>query len=292
MENEIPKEFDFTEDKIFGWVMENEEFCLYVLRIILPFLEIKEIVEFNKQDALGNDQREAKDIRLDIKVVDKNSRIFDIEMQTSPSKYLGRRLRYYQSTIDGAKVLKPGHDYSELPDTFIIFLCSFDPSKAFSKVDNRAVHFFKTIDTKDHALELNDGATKVIINSKGDFTGESAELKELAKLMNDEEVSLNEHFIWAQKRIKELNQDRRSDIMDYEMKMMDREIYGREIGEKVAEKRERLAGVKKLIIAMMEASLDHTVIFNAAKKQYGQYFSDDELKQFIAEAKNDSLQEA
>ena len=48
MENEIPKEFGFTEDKIFGWVMENEEFCLYVLRIILPFLEIKEIVEFNK----------------------------------------------------------------------------------------------------------------------------------------------------------------------------------------------------------------------------------------------------
>ena len=110
--------------------------------------------------------------------------------------------------------------------------------------------------------------------------------------MNNEEVSLNEHFIWAQKRIKELNQDRRSDIMDYEMKMMDREIYGREIGEKVAEKRERLAGVKKLIIAMMEASLDHTVIFNAAKKQYSQYSSDDELKQFIAEAKNDSLQEA
>ena len=154
MDYEVPKEFGFTEDKIFGWVMENEEFCLYVLRIILPFLEIKEIVEFSKQDSLGNDQRESKDIRLDIKVVDKDGRIFDIEMQTSPSKYLGRRLRYYQSTIDGAKVLKPGHDYSELPDTFIIFLCSFDPSEAFSKVNNRAVHFFKTIDTKDHALEL------------------------------------------------------------------------------------------------------------------------------------------
>ena len=42
--------------------------------------------------------------------------------------------------------------------------------------------------------------------------------------MNNEEVSLNEHFIWAQKRIKELNQDRRTDIMDYEMKMMNRKI--------------------------------------------------------------------
>ena len=87
MDYEVPKEFGFTEDKIFGWVMENEEFCLYVLRIILPFLEIKEIVEFNKKDSLGNDQREAKDIRLDIKVVDKDGRIFVSIAKTNPYDY-------------------------------------------------------------------------------------------------------------------------------------------------------------------------------------------------------------
>ena len=114
--------------------------------------------------------------------------------------------------------------------------------------------------------------------------------------MNNEEVSLNEHFIWTQKRIKELNQDRRTDIMDYEMKMMDREIYGREIGEKVGEKRGKEiathAGVKKLIATIMKFSTDSTIIFDTVKEQYGEYFSDDELKQFIAEAKTDSLQEA
>ncbi|WP_156398987.1 Rpn family recombination-promoting nuclease/putative transposase, partial [Lactobacillus pasteurii] len=187
-----PKRYPFTEDKIFGWVMENQEFCLYLLQIILPDLNIKEIVEFQKQDAMGNDDREAKDIRLDIKVVDDQGRIFDIEMQTTASVYLGRRIRYYQSMMDGDRILKAGEYYSQLPDTYIIFLCSEDPSSAFSKSDNRAVHFFKTIDTKDGSLELNDGSTKVIINSKGDFAGESDELKELAKLMNDEEVSLNE----------------------------------------------------------------------------------------------------
>ena len=80
--------------------------------------------------------------------------------------------------------------------------------------------------------------------------------------------------------------------MDYEMKMIDREIYGREIGEKVAEKRERRAGVKKLIDVLIDLSHDDETIFIKAKNKYGQYFSDDELKQFIAEAKNDSLQEA
>ena len=114
--------------------------------------------------------------------------------------------------------------------------------------------------------------------------------------MNNEEVSLNEHFIWAQKRIKELNQDRRTDIMDYEMKMMDARISGREIGEKVGEKRDKeiatRAGVKKLIATIMKFSTDSTIIFDTVKEQYGEYFSDDELKQFIAEAKTDSLREA
>ena len=114
--------------------------------------------------------------------------------------------------------------------------------------------------------------------------------------MNNEEVSLNEHFIWAQKRIKELNQDRRTDIMDSEMKMMDARISGRKIGEKVGEKRDKeiatRAGVKKLIATIMKFSTDSTIIFDTVKEQYGEYFSDDELKQFIAEAKTDSLQEA
>ena len=114
--------------------------------------------------------------------------------------------------------------------------------------------------------------------------------------MNNEEVSLNEHFIWAQKRIKELNQDRRTDIMDYEMKMMDARISGREIGEKVGEKRDKeiatRAGVKKLSATIMKFSTDSTIIFDTVKEQYGEYFSDDELKQFIAEVKTDSLQEA
>lgn len=52
------------------------------------------------------------------------------------------------------------------------------------------------------------------------------------------------------------------------------------------------AGVKKLIATIMKFSTDSTIIFDTVKEQYGEYFSDDELKQFIAEAKTDSLQEA
>ena len=88
--------------------------------------------------------------------------------------------------------------------------------------------------------------------------------------------------------------------MDYEMKIMDARISGREDGEKVGEKRgkeigEKIAtraGVKNLIEVLIDLSLDDKIIFLKVKNKYGQYFSDDELKQFISEAKNDFLQEA
>ena len=84
--------------------------------------------------------------------------------------------------------------------------------------------------------------------------------------------------------------------MDYEMKIMDARISGREDGEKVGEKRGKelanRAGVKNLIDVLKDDDYTSEDIFSRIKRVYGQYFSDDELKQFIAEAKKDSLQEA
>lgn len=40
--------FGFTEDKVFGIVMENKDFCKYLLEIIIPDLKIKKIDWINK----------------------------------------------------------------------------------------------------------------------------------------------------------------------------------------------------------------------------------------------------
>ena len=72
------------------------------------------------------------------------------------------------------------------------------------------------------------------------------------------------------------------------MARMSEKKRGKEIGAKIATR----AGVKKLIGVLIDLSLDVKTIFIKAKNEYGQYFSDDELKQFIAEAKTDSLQGA
>ncbi|MDK7068269.1 hypothetical protein QP359_07170 [Lactobacillus paragasseri] len=72
---------------------------------------------------------------------------------------------------------------------------------------------------------MQDGVTKIIINSQVSAEGQSEDLKALAKLMNNEPVKLNKYFDYAQRRIKEINEDpeMREKIMLYETRMLERE---------------------------------------------------------------------
>ena len=68
---------------------------------------------------------DAKSVRFDVYTKD-DKRIFDIEIQTTNQKNLPKRARYYQSIIDMDN-LSHGEKYSQLKDSYIIFLCLSDP---------------------------------------------------------------------------------------------------------------------------------------------------------------------
>ena len=78
---------------------------------------------------------------------------------------------------------------------------------------------------QNESKQLQDGVTKIIINSQVSAEGQSEDLKALAKLMNNEPVNLNKYFDYAQRRIKEINEDpeMREKIMLYETRMLERE---------------------------------------------------------------------
>ena len=96
---------------------------------------------------------------LDVWVTDTNGNVYDVEMQSTNKQDLAKRLRYYQSVIDVSSLEKGGH-YTDLPDSFILFFCPFDYLNS-----SLPVYTFKTICSEDTAIILQDGATKVIINS-------------------------------------------------------------------------------------------------------------------------------
>lgn len=69
---------------------------------------------------------EYKGVRLDVYAKDENNTRYNIEMQVAKKPALGRRTRYYQSQMD-MELLLSGQEYKELPNSYVIFICDFDP---------------------------------------------------------------------------------------------------------------------------------------------------------------------
>ena len=64
-------------------------------------------------------------MRLDVYLKDDN-KIIDVEIQTYRQDAIGKRTRYYQSMIDIDSLMK-GQDYTELLDSYVLFICTYDP---------------------------------------------------------------------------------------------------------------------------------------------------------------------
>ena len=67
----------------------------------------------------------SKGVRLDVYLKDDN-KIIDVEIQTYRQDAIGKRTRYYQSMIDIDSLMK-GQDYTELLDSYVLFICTYDP---------------------------------------------------------------------------------------------------------------------------------------------------------------------
>ena len=85
-------------------------------------------------------------------------------------------MRYYQCAIDNSAINKGG-DYNDLPDTFIIFLCTFDYLEK-----GLPVYTIKPYCTETEQ-KFNDGTTKIIVNSTASEKAEE-NLKAFLSYMN------------------------------------------------------------------------------------------------------------
>lgn len=92
-------------------------------------------------------------------------------MQVSNTKELSKRSRYYQSMID-LQLIDKGQFYKNLNQSYIIFICPFD---AFGK--GRHIYTFENICREDNSLSMDDGATKIFLNTNGWLDDISKELK-------------------------------------------------------------------------------------------------------------------
>lgn len=158
---EIDK-LNLSDNFMFASVMSDGTICRMFLEKLLG-IEIEEIkiAEYEKTILTRKD---AKDIRVDVYVRDNSGKVYDIEMQSRSEKVrydLARRTRYYQSAID-TEELNKGEHYSELPESYIIFVCTFDEFGL-----GKSLYTFRTRCDEVPELVLQNGAKVIILNTKG-----------------------------------------------------------------------------------------------------------------------------
>lgn len=103
-----------------------------------------------------------RSIRLDIYAIDEHGTVYDTEMQAQTNNDLRRRIRYYQGVLDSS-LLSPGtRDFNELNDVCVIMIMPFD---LFGQ--EKYVYTFVPCCKEDKTLELDDGAVRIFLNTRG-----------------------------------------------------------------------------------------------------------------------------
>lgn len=150
------EDLTFSDDFIFSKVMENQELCRELIELLLD-IKVGKIVYLKSQHIIDKDPLGQR-IRFDVYLKD-SDKIFDIEMQTTNKHDLPMRARYYQSLMD-IDNLEKGNNYTELKESYIIFICTFDP---FHKGECK--YIFTQREKIYNELELNDKSYKVFYNA-------------------------------------------------------------------------------------------------------------------------------
>ena len=153
------QELTLKDNFMFGAVMSEEANCKRFLELVLGFPIAR--IETSREHSIIY-RPEYKGVRLDVYAKDENNTHYNVEMQTTPKDSLGKRSRYYHSQIDTGLLLS-GNSYRSLPDTYVIFVCDFDP---FGQRKYR--YSFSQVCHECTAVNLKDGNRTIFLSTKGE----------------------------------------------------------------------------------------------------------------------------
>ena len=213
-----------TDNYMFQAVMRDSDRVRPLLEMVLGKIIRKIIVvETEKSKESGYQSR---GIRMDVYIEDDENSVYDVEMQTTKKRFLGKRFRYYQSAIDVEHVTK-GEDFGKLKTSHIIFITTYDP---FGR--GWFLYPFSTLCPWDSSIKMRDSSFRYVLNTKGttDANGHpvSPEIKELLAYM-DGKSPQSEYTRMLDDAVKEVKQseERRLEYMSINTFAADERIVGR-----------------------------------------------------------------
>lgn len=178
--NMIPlQDLNLTSRFLYDEVMESSEIHREALSIIFG----KEIPPLNQTES----EKELRisptirSIRMDVISIDEEDTVYNSEMNPERKTDLAKRSRYYQALLD-TNLLEPGiPNYNLLNQSYIILITCFD---LFGLGKYQYTFEPKCKEVPD--LKLEDGATRIFLNTRGKNDGEvSKELVDFLHYLED-----------------------------------------------------------------------------------------------------------
>ena len=180
------QDLTIKDNFLFGAVMSVEENCKGFLEMVLGF-SIAQVVVSKEKSIVYHP--EYKGVRLDIYAEDENHTHYNVEMQMKKKTALGKRSRYYHSQMV-MEALASGEDYETLPDTFVIFVCDFDPFG-----EHLYCYTFGNECRENKNVKLGDGSCTIFLSTRGENEEEvPAELVRFLKFVTADLEESEEDF--------------------------------------------------------------------------------------------------
>ena len=180
------QDLTIKDNFLFGAVMSVEENCKGFLEMVLGF-SIAQVVVSKEKSIVYHP--EYKGVRLDIYAEDENHTHYNVEMQMKKKTALGKRSRYYHSQMV-MEALTSGEDYETMPDTFVIFVCDFDPFG-----EHLYCYTFGNECRENKNVKLDDGSYTIFLSTRGENEEEvPAELVRFLKFVTADLEESEEDF--------------------------------------------------------------------------------------------------
>ena len=229
---------------MFGQVFQNPKICQMFLEELFHW-PIEKIKYVHREKDL-TDSYFAHGVRLDI-YIRNSDLVYNVEMQSERDDDLLKRIRYYQSSIDREE-LKQGVPYRNLPETYVIFICDYDP------VGTGRACYERQMTWKDEPLTYDDGTHVILLNRFYTRENTSSAILELLDYIrtNDDAAEYSSELVnQAKEHVKAIRQDKGlgATYMLLESKMQEYmkrgEMIGLEKGEAIGRQKGEAIGLEK-----------------------------------------------
>ena len=249
---DIIRNFTLMSDTFMRNVFKHIECVEYVLQVIMGRKDLHVVDSVVQKDYKNLQGRSAI---LDCAARDAEDKRYDVEVQQKNEGASPRRSRYHSGLVD-MNTLEAGHDFDELPDSYVIFITRGDTlgcGLPLSRIE-RVVG--------ETGAEFEDGSHIIYVNA-----AMQDEETELGRLMHDfhcKDASEMYSEVLA-RRVRELKE---TEDGVYSMCQEMDEIYNEGImrGEKIGEKRGEKKAKKATAISLAEMGLSVEQIARGVKE--------------------------